>query len=298
MGALTLIVTGAGGFLGRAVITAALARGHKVHAVVRRPGNLPEKVREVTCDLAKDEGLGKKLAGGDVVLHLAASITGDDALHERDTLAATRALYAALPAGMPVILAGSMAVYQGRAGIIDETSPLEPAPEQRDAYARAKLAQEQIVRAHPQNPTTILRIGALTGAGREWNAHLGLELGPFFLSLGGAGTLPLVGVADAAEALVLAAEAAPSLDILNIIGDNLPISREYLTQIRQSSPVIIPCPWHALLPFATLSQALRLPVPGLLRPATLRYRFARRTYPNVRAKAALGWVPRGWEGHQ
>jgi len=295
MGALNLLITGAGGTLGRATVAAALARGHFVRALTRRPADLPG-TKPLLCDLAAPAPqLAEALTETDVVLHLAASLAGDDATHARDTLAATRALYAALPADMPVILAGSMSVYAGHAGQIDESSPLEPHPAQRDAYARAKLAQEEIARAHPANPTTVLRIGALTGPGHEWNAHLGLSLGPLLLRLAGPGALPLVRAEDAASALILAAEQAPNAQILNIIGDNLPDSRRYLAQIPQRPRLIVPLPWRALLPFAALANTLHLPVPGLLRPATLRYRFAARSYVNARVKQALGWAPGGWE---
>ncbi len=295
MGALTLAVTGAGGRLGRATVAAALARGHRVRAVLRRPAQMPDGVQVTLCDLA-DPGpeLARALTGADAVLHLAASLGGDDARQARDTVAATRNLYAV--AGAPVVLAGSMAVYQGRAGMVDETSPLEPEPEARDAYARAKLAQEETARAAAAGglPGTILRIGALTGPGLEWNAHLGLRIGPVLLLLAGPGALPLVRLEDAAQALVLAAERPmQGLEIFNIIGENLPSARQYLAQIPQNArpPLTLPLPWQALLPAAGLARRLRLPVPGLLRPAVLRYRFAPRTYSNARARQALGWTP-------
>ncbi len=295
MGALRLLITGAGGHLGRATVAAALARGHKVYALSRRPADFPGAAPLICGLAAPGPALGKALADTDAVLHLAASLTGDDAMHERDTLAATRALYAALPPGLPVILAGSMAVYAGCAGVIDEASPLEPEPAGRDAYARAKLAQEEIARAHPDNPTTILRIGALTAPGHEWNAHLGPRLGPVLLRLAGPGALPLVRSEDAARALVRAAEQAPGAQILNIIGDDLPSAAQYLARITQKPPLTLPLSWRALLPLAVLASALHLPVPGLLRPATLRYRFAPRAYPNTRAKRALGLTAIGWE---
>ena len=288
-----LLITGAGGYLGQATMTAALARGHRVRALLRSPAraSLPDGAELLRCDLgAPGPELARALSGVDAVLHLAASLTGDEARHGRDTLAATRALYGALPAGMPVVLAGSMSVYAGVAGVIDETSPLEPDPEARDAYTRAKLAQEAIC-AGFSAPTTILRIGALVGEGRGWNAHIGLRAGPLTLRLAGAGELPLVHVRDAARALVLAAEQPPAvgLQVFNILGDALPDARRYLAATA-TGPVLA-LPWQALMPIARLARALRLPVPGLLRPAVLRYRFAPRRYPNARARQALGWAP-------
>ncbi len=302
MGALSLVVTGAGGRLGRAVLEEALTRGHRVRALLRRDGTaLPEGAEPVLCDLAEPgPQLARALRGADAVLHLAGALTGDEARHVRDTIAATRALYRALPAAGRVVLAGSMAVYQGRAGPVDEHSPLEPELAARDAYARAKAAQEEIAREHAARAvaTTVLRIGALVGPGSgrpAWRAHLGLFAGPLCLRLAGSGEVPLVGLGDAARALVLAAERPPpgKIEVFNILAPDLPDARAALAALPPGArpALTLPLPWRLLLPAALVARALRLRVPGLLRPATLRYRFAPRCYSNARACAALGWRP-------
>lgn len=297
MGALNLLITGARGNLGRATVKAARARGHLVRALVRRPAEFPDGVAPILCDLAQPgPELARAVQGVDAVLHLAASLSGDDRMQTRDTLAATRALYEALAPQVPVVLAGSIAVYQGCAGVIDEASALDPDLAGRDAYARAKAAQEDIAREFSRRgiSTTVLRIGALTGAGQAWRAHVGVTVGPALLRLAGRGELPLVGLADAALALVLAAEQRPrGLQVFNIVASDLPDARAWLAaQPAGLRPAVtLPLPWRLLLPVALGARVLGLPVPGLLRPATLRYRFAPRHFANARARQALGWTP-------
>ncbi|WP_373355176.1 NAD-dependent epimerase/dehydratase family protein [Pseudoroseicyclus sp. CXY001] len=318
-----LLLTGAGGFLGRATLAEAEARGHEVRALTRADGDLAEGLPPGALD------------GIDAVLHCAAALDGSRAA--RDTVQATLALLRALdghPARM--VLAGSIAVYapppprpaappapeagplsaevaaapraasarlaaQRRRALplIDETAPLDPAPRSRDAYMRAKLAQEEVVRAEAEasgRGATILRIGALTGPGRSWNAHLGPRLGPVSLTPASPGEVPLVHVEDAALALVLAAErAAPGIETFNVVAGDLP-SRRQLARALGALP--LPLPWRLL---AALAPPLgRIPklgprLPGLLRRATLRARFAPARYPND-ALRATGWAPaHGWE---
>ena len=300
----TILITGAGGYLGRYTVAAARARGHTVRALVRRAESAPEGweadkgVVTIVADLNGPQGdLQAALTGVNRVIHIAANLLGNEADHARDTVAATRALYDAIDTQL-VVLAGSMSVYQGRNGLIDEESALEPNPEDRDAYMRAKLAQEAIATAAAERgiSSRILRLGAIFGPGRVWNGHIGVTLGPVLVLLAGKGALPLCFAPHAAAALVRAAEGsqpAGSVEILNIVDDNLPDARGYLAAIApQNQPRFrVAMPWQALRPFARLARILRLPAPGLLRFATLSYRMEPRQYANARAKAALGWTP-------
>lgn len=280
MGALNLMVTGAAGFLGAAVADAARARGHRVTTVTRRPGG------DVVCDLAQGLPAGAT-AGIDRILHCAAALTGTEAEMQRDTVTATRRIAAE---GVPMVLAGSIAVYDGMAGpVIDETTPVERHPDRRDGYTRAKIAQEQ---AAAGAPLRILRIGALWGPGHLWNAHLGVALGPLFLRLG-QGEIPLAHVRNAAAAMVLAAEGDwTGTEILNVVDDERPDARRYLAALAalgQGPRRVLPLPFGAMDAAARLAHVLRLDR-GLLRREVLHARMAPRRYPNARLHA-LGWAP-------
>lgn len=314
MGAVkTLLITGAAGYLGRTTVAAARAQGHLVRALVRPNSAIPKAWQQddgiiiIALDMA-DEGadFAPALDGADAVLHLAASLTGDDKQHARDSLLATQILYRALAISpVPVVLASSIAIYQGRAGMIDETSPVEPDPTGRDAYLQAKLGQERIASAAVQQgvSTRFLRLGAIYGPGRYWNGHIGVMVGPLVIRLAGRGAIPLCYIRHAAQALICAAKAEmpkSTVQVLNIVDDNLPDARSYLAAIRARKlmrPALrLALPWQVLLPVARLVDKSKLSRrgvlrAGLLRPATLLARMAPRQYSNARAKAVLGWAP-------
>lgn len=295
MGALTLLITGATGFLGRACLAQALARGHHVRALSRCDGHdWPEGVEPVCADLA--EGCpAALLAGVDVVVHTAGAMSNDPAALARDTIMATRALIAAAeacPRPPRVVLASSIAVYDARAGFkVTEQTPLEPDPARREPYVAAKLAQE-VALCQSRLSCWRLRLGALYDSRRRWNAHIGLAFGPVLISLARRGALPLLHVQDAAAAVLRAAETAPSshCEALNLIESAPPMRAEFIR--AWGAGLHVPLHWRLLLPFAHLAEALLgARAPGLLRPQVLHARMAAHDYPNMRAMARLGWLP-------
>ena len=73
-----LFVTGASGFVGSAVVTAAIARGHEVVRLVRRAE--PEggaRVTDAVGDIRHPASWRDSLVGVDAVIHLAAAAGGD-----------------------------------------------------------------------------------------------------------------------------------------------------------------------------------------------------------------------------
>ena len=75
------LVTGANGFLGRHVVAALLARGIEVRAMVRPAARLealgwPSSVEVFRADLRTSRELERAFEGVDVLLHLAAVVSG------------------------------------------------------------------------------------------------------------------------------------------------------------------------------------------------------------------------------
>ena len=72
-----IALTGATGFVGRAVLLALLNAGHDVKVLVRRPkvGQFPEKVQVVEGDLANGRALAEFVKGADCVVHVAGAIS-------------------------------------------------------------------------------------------------------------------------------------------------------------------------------------------------------------------------------
>jgi nucleoside-diphosphate-sugar epimerase len=281
---LNLLVTGAGGFLGRAVVAEARAQGHAVRGMTRADVDL------VTGDLS---GL---LDGIECVIHLAGALSGDCAVQARDTLTATRRLIAAMqaqPLPPRLVLASSIAVYSADAsGVVTEATPIEDRPERRDAYARAKLAQEGMLRVSGLRHT-ILRPGAILGPGRMMTAHLGPGMGGTLILMERGGELPIVSLNDCARAFALAAETSGEGRALNILGADRPTRARYVAALRRTGwpRHVLPLNWRMVAPLAWLLSPFGARVPGLLRPAVLRARMRPVRYDIAAAQLALGWVP-------
>ena len=84
MGTLTLAVTGATGYLGRAVVAEARAQGHSILVLVRDVHRAPDEwVQDPGIALLEgplEQLTSATLEGVDAVLHLAAAMVGDDAV--------------------------------------------------------------------------------------------------------------------------------------------------------------------------------------------------------------------------
>lgn len=291
---MNLLVTGAAGFLGRAIVDEALRRGHRVRAVSRR--ELPmwntEEVEGIAADLAVAK-IEPMFDGIDAVIHCASLITGTDHEHQVGTVRPTERLAEVAAArGIPMVLVSSISVYGyydlKPGDLVSEDTPLETRSEERDAYARAKLAQETAAEL-AGCPLTILRPGAIYGPARLWNGHLGVAKGSALIRIGRDGQIPLVHVESCARAAIAAAELPiPARTPLNIIDDNLPQKTEYIRMLRKGGwpKWVIPMPWRF---FDRVGRFLT--GPGLFRPETVRARMMPLTYSNARAKAQLAWVP-------
>ncbi|KWH59688.1 SDR family oxidoreductase [Burkholderia sp. AU39826] len=148
-----LVVTGANGFVGRAVCRLALEAGHTITALVRRPGGCIEGVREWVCDTADfgglDAGWPTDLAA-DCVIHLAARVhvmrdesPDPDAAFDATNVDGTlRLAEAARHHGVRrIVFASSIKAVGECDGGVPLSEAFEPAPQ--DAYGRSKLRAEQ-----------------------------------------------------------------------------------------------------------------------------------------------------------
>jgi nucleoside-diphosphate-sugar epimerase len=301
-----LLITGATGAVGSAVVSAALDRGHAVCALARRTTAFDRvawrdhpAVTRVVADLATAGGIAElrgALDGVTAVVHAAAALRGGDALHACDTVGPTEALIdllAGMTAPPVLVLVSSVAVY-GYAALpdgstVDETLPLEPDPGLRDAYARAKRAQEILVIAAAQHrglQCRALRIGTVYGPGQTRTARLGFAFGPLLLCVGGSARIPAIHVADCALALVRAAETrlttsdVPILagegafEAINVVSTCQPTQRQWRDALRPSGwpKLSLTIPWKPLHALATAVSLAEIAMPGAMRliPTALR----------------------------
>lgn len=310
-------ITGAAGFLGRYVVAAALGRGYKVRAIVRPDTDLAAiawrdhpAVAVVRADLTETAGLTEAVAGADVLVHLAAAKAGSWSQQRAVTVWGTDNLCAAaIAAGVRRWIAiSSFSVYGYgplRSGsTLDETTPLERHPRDRDAYGRAKLAQETVFNHYRDihgAQITILRPGIIYGYGALWNASLGAEIKGRRIWVQSGATLPLIYVENCADAIAGAiAHPEAAGQVVNLVDDDLPTQQAYRRAVAQPDPTWrggLTIPWGPLRLKAgaiaaiakLLGQGDRLP--GLLVPARLDARFKPLRYSNERAKTLLGWTP-------
>lgn len=315
-----ILVTGASGFLGRRIVAAARAAGHPVRAVLRDPAKAPaewEGLEVISCDLSVKAPPAETFAGAGSVIHAAAG-QGDDTAHARDTIQATKALIGAMQAVDPaprLVLVSSFSVY-GYAALpdgatLDELAPVETDTARRDAYARAKLAQEaQAIAAAQTGGLTVrlIRPGAIHGPGRTGTARLGWRGGR--ICPGGEVPVPAVHVDHVARALVAAAtkpfgdwpddwpirSGAGRIDTINVVDPDTPTQRQWLEAAGQGAPRVLPR--GLLMKLAKgldLAGALwpglgrRLPA-GLSEPA-LSARFKPLRYSAARAEDRLDIRP-------
>jgi len=122
-----LLVTGGAGFVGRAVVRAALARGHAVRVLDRAPEGLGDLAREAALDVLRGDvgdpaAVARAVDGVDAISHQAARVGLGVSLDDlpgyaADNVTGTATLLAgAARAGVRrLVLAGSMVVYgEGR----------------------------------------------------------------------------------------------------------------------------------------------------------------------------------------
>lgn len=175
---MSVVVTGAAGFVGSAVVAELLRRGRRVVAMDRRTLAAPaaehaEAMLALTGDLLDRDALADAaLATADAVIHLAGcpgvrdSSADVAARRARDNVAATARVLAAVPAEVPLVVASSSSVYGGSAGRPSrETDALAP----RGGYARSKVAVEGLCaqRAAAGGRVAVVRPFTVVGEGQR-----------------------------------------------------------------------------------------------------------------------------------
>ena len=273
-----LLITGASGFIGRYVVTAALRKGYDVRAVVRSaeqslPWPSHPQLEVMHLDLREPARLPAALDGIDTVAHLAAVMSGTLEEQRQGTVLATQTLLTAMKSSSAkhLIAISSFSVYDylplSLGTILVESMPLETLPDRRDGYTQAKLAQEILVRQFASDTSTlltILRPGIVYGKDHLWNASLGVNVKDrLWICVGDRATLPLLYVENCADAIMQAILYPPkSRHTINLVDDNLPTQKAYLEALRQVLPTQPP---KVTLPWAIVNQVSNLvsKLPGL-----------------------------------
>ncbi|MFD7846150.1 NAD-dependent epimerase/dehydratase family protein [Nocardia sp. NPDC059764] len=220
-----VLVTGANGYLGRAVVVALSAAGHEPVAMIRAAAPpIPGAAEVRTADLLDEPALARALRDADSVCHLAGLTRARESLSEplryfRGNTTATLTLLEAMSAaGVPRLVFASTAAIYGtpdRQPMAEDLPDAPPHP-----YARSKLAAELAIEGAAQAgdlAAVILRLSNIAGGAdpdptRLIPRTLAAASGNSPLAVNGDGTAvrDYLHVDDAAHAVAAAVDHLPA----------------------------------------------------------------------------------------
>jgi nucleoside-diphosphate-sugar epimerase/predicted dehydrogenase len=304
-----ILITGASGMLGRALMERLRGDGESVRVLIRRPSPHVERlpgVQVVYGDLGDPEAVDRAIAGVRLVYHVGATMRGRGwADFEAGTVAGTANVVDACVKHQVerLVHVSSLSVldYAGRSPreVVGEDAPLEPYPEKRGSYTRAKLLAERIViDASRQRGlrAVVLRPGQIFGPGYETASPYGaIALAGRWITVGsGRLKLPLVHVDDVLEGLIAAASRPDVCGSIFHLVDPAPVTqREYIDACREEASGSIRAsyvPRAALLSLGLAFDALGALVKRNLPLTSYRIRSIKElTFDCSAARRGLGW---------
>jgi nucleoside-diphosphate-sugar epimerase len=249
-----ILVTGASGFIGRALVTELSNSGQSVRAAMRQPADVfPRSVEVVAVsDLTRPVEWRALLKGVDTVVHLAGiAHTGPDtpesAYDRVNRLATAELANAARALGIRHLIFVSSIRAQCGPSSAETLREIDP-PHPTDAYGRSKLAAEDAVRAAGV-PYTILRPVLIYGPGVKGNLERLLRLAqtPWPLPFGLCrNRRSLLARQNLIAAIQLALDSPGAKGETYIVADPMPLTlAEIMTALRageRRTPRLLPVP--------------------------------------------------------
>jgi nucleoside-diphosphate-sugar epimerase len=256
-----VLVTGGTGFIGSHLVRRLVSggegvEGRKVRVLCRESSNLdrlPNQGVELAFgDVSRPDTVREAMRGIEVVYHLAATMGGDWAEHQRGTIDGTQTvLEAAAEARVKkVVYMSSLGVlcasrFPGGLGAarrpIDESFRYEERPEARGDYSRAKLEAERIALRYAESrlDLCIVRPGLVYGRGNDaFLSDAGFKASKrLVLAIGlGGRRLGLSYVENLVDALVLAERRSDTRGrVYHIVDPDQPTVRQYIQAYRRLS---------------------------------------------------------------
>lgn len=285
-----ILLTGATGRLGTALLPKLLENGYSVRAIVR-PGSLkplPQGVERLEFDLASGALPTEAFQGIQKIVHLAA-LMGERPYFElyQNNAAATSNLLANCPPSVErMVMASSISLYAEKKGIMQDES--SPAPGQ-GAYGKSKAEQEETAKRYSQKLAIIaLRLGMLYGPNFTEGYYPIMQRiakGKMTLLGDGKNRLPLLHVDDAVSAFLLALECRSiGFRAYNIVGESA--TQEQCFRVAAEE-------LHAMVPHkrtpVLLARAMLLLFPGKITQDNLSQLTMDRQYSTELAEKEIGF---------
>jgi uncharacterized protein (TIGR01777 family) len=278
------LVTGATGFIGRALVAALRGRGVRPVVLSRDPERARRTLGDVEAhawDAERGDPPGEALASTDTIFHLAGEPIAAERWSARrkarlrdSRVAGTRHLVAAMRRATepPRVLVSASAVgYYGDRGdeALDESAP----PGDDFLATLCRDWEEEALAARDVARVVTPRIGLVLGAG---GGVLAKMAPPFRLGLGGrlgngAQWMPWIHLADLVALLLHAAEHDALAGAVNAVGIAPVTNREFTRALGRAlgRPAVLPVPAPALrllfgeMAFALLASTRALPSAAL-----------------------------------
>jgi len=294
----SVLVTGAGGFIGRRVVSAVSHAGYRVAGIVRQTTSLAGASTVIQHDLRNPLN-GPPSTNW--VFHLAGGYAdaGKKELERTDAQTAHHVIDVGFAAGIKNwIFASAAEVYGDVCGVATEEAPQRPVI----PYGWLKLTVERLfaerLKTLSNHRFVILRIGEVYGRDGRLIRELTVRLKRGRCPWPGSGHVPLsfVHVDDVAQAFLCAARTAPTGISVYNVADDMPVTWQgFLLRVAQlfgtKPPVFLPV---SLVQVYTLCSTLAhraTRTEPILTMHALRLLLTPKALSNARLKSALGFEP-------
>jgi nucleoside-diphosphate-sugar epimerase len=297
-----VLVTGGGGFLGRALVERLRENGESVRLLLRRvPSEGSDGV--LVGSLGTPEVVDRAVRGVDVVYHVGAAMKGGKEEFEQGTVWGTRNVVdACLRHGVKkLVYVSSMSVadHAGHTtGVpVTESSPLEPHPDRRGVYTQTKMRAEEIVLEAIRDKglrAVIVRPGQIFGPGAEGVTPNGIiGIAGRWIVAGNGSRATAVYRDDVVDAL-LASERSPAA-VVNVVDPTPVTQNDYLRAAARTQTLrVVRWPVWVLMILAykieLLGRLLHRDVPL----SRYKIRSLKPLWPfdTTKARDVLGWSPK------
>jgi nucleoside-diphosphate-sugar epimerase len=297
-----VFITGASGFIGRALAERYAAEGHEVRGCDLQA----DSEREVVAgDVAVSGPWQQHAAASDLLIHTAATVSfrmeRREDIWRSNVLGTANALTAAERGGVGRFVHFSSVTAFGF-DFPDQVEESYPVHNTYVPYPDSKIASEQVVlQAHVEGrvPCTIVRPGDVYGPrSRVWAtvpAQL-IRSRRFSLPGGGYGLHSPIYIDNLVDGVVAAAASGGAIGQIITLSDGIGVPyREFFAPYAALvGRRLITTPTPVAIGFAAVVQQMAKLAPGDndINPGSVRYLLRTGTYSIAKARRLLGWEPR------